>query len=271
MEATRWVWIVLLVAMSFGAYTSESRSALIGHWNFDSDFTDSSGNGLDGFAQGTGTVTAGVTGTGRPTGVLQLGGTSNVGVNDNDLLDLPNTFTIAAWIKPTTTLASGVAAHIVRKLHTATVDEPGSEAYYLRLNGTSSGSQLDLLAQSPGNTLAGRVQFSPGPDLNEWTFVAGTYDGLSGVSNLYIGTDVPLITGTASVAPRATIGTLRIGRGPTGGGFTGFIDDVWIFNHVLSASELRELGATAVPEAATALLGLQCLAIFSWFGRRRRT
>ena len=255
MNVSRWFWILLIVVIESAALCPEMHAALIGHWTFDSDYTDSSGNGLNGFAQGSGN-TVGVTGTGRRTGVLQLTGLGNAGVNDDNLLDLGDTFTIAAWIKPTGALASGAAEHIVRKLNLNGSGGAGSEVYYLRQSGTASGANLDFLAQGniPAvNTQLARTQ-SPSPAFNVWTFVAATYDGPNAVSKMFIGsTDVPVNTGAASAAaPRATTDVLRIGRGPNGGGFNGLIDDVWIFNTALTDTEVASVrDGTYVPPTLT--------------------
>lgn len=244
----RWRIVAAGMALLLSLPALDAQAILVGHWTFDTDFSDSSGNNLNGTASSAGAA-AGFVDSGRTTGVLSLDGTAHVQVADNELLDLPNTFTIAAWINPTTLpVGTGSAAHIVRKINEVTGGPSGSnEVYYLRLSGTSTapGTNLDFLTRDSTNAIVGRVQYNPTPPTNVWTFVAATYDGPNGVSSMYItDTNVPVGTDVASTAPRVTGGALRIGRGPnTGGPFTGLIDDVWVFNHVLSSTELAGVKA----------------------------
>ena len=256
----QWKIVVTCIALFVSLQAQDSRAALVGHWTFDTtgDFADKSSNNLGGTVGGSGAL-AGVTGQGRPTGVLQLGGSGYVNVPDNNLLDLPNTFTIAAWFKPTVYPDVGLAAHIVRKLNTNGSGGPGSEVYFLRLYTTTHPvTRLSFLvyANNPSNNQVAKLEYDRAPPnfpfpVNQWSFVAITYNG----NDLDTGTafwlndmTAPVVTTGGNIAPRATTDVLRIGSGPSGSGFKGYLDDVWIFNHALSSSELASVKAgTYVP------------------------
>lgn len=75
---------------------------------------------------------------------------------------------------------------------------------------------------------------------NEWTHVAFTYDGvtLSGYRN---GARIATLAVTGAIG--TTTSPLRLGDNPgfTGRWFSGFIDDVRIYNRALTAPEIRQL------------------------------
>ena len=241
-----------------------AQADLIAHYGFDTadDASDDSGNNLHGTLQEG--ATSGVVDSERATGVLELDGTADyVSVADDDLLDLTTSFTLAAWIKADTTAS---VRHIVRKL-VGTAGGGSSDVYMLRFNNTV----LQAIANS--GTASISVDSSAGAvTTGEWHFIATTYDydtgsGTASFKLFVDDTTTPLVQKTTAVVPRVTDGELRIGRGDPGGYFDGRIDDVWIYDHALSADELSDL---AVPEPGSSTLALCTLLGVAAFGISKR-
>ena len=264
----RRTFVVTGVALLLSLTALDSRAAVVGRWTFDTDFSDSSGNNLHG--TNAGNATAGVTGQGRPTGVLSLtgGADSFVNVADNALLDLPNTFTITAWVKMSAYPFGGnnTRAAFVRKLP----DTGTGEVYSLGLRNNNGNTLTNLRFQAQSDTaLAATIQDQWGnpqlpseqPFLDQWTFVAATYDGTAALptASLYRNDVIQTITNidqpNLGPAPKATTGLLRIGGFPSptaNEGFNGFIDDVWIFNTALTDTEVASVrDGTYVPPTLT--------------------
>lgn len=206
---------------------------LVAHYTFDVDARDETGrhNGelIDGAFAGVEDPEGE-----RDTGVLELdGATGYVAVPDDDQLDLMDNFTLAAWINVSDTSTS----HIVRKIADGETTE---HVYVLR----TQGNTLRFFVGDDTSTSSDLIS-DPAPfPVGEWHFVAATFDGFE--QALYVDDSEPLATMDAIVT-EATVSDveLRIGRGQPAGYFGGFIDDVWIFDHVLSADELDDLIAGA--------------------------
>ena len=161
-------------------------------------------------------------------------------IPDSNTLDLPSGMTLEAWVYPTASMSSWKA--ILQK---------EADAYFLNANTFNNRAGF-------GGTLGGSCcTVVEGPSalaVNQWTHVAGTYDGA--VLRLYLnGTQVATQSKTGGVQVTGT--PLRIG-GDTYSGefFPGRIDDVRIYNRALSASEIQSDKNTPLPEpGAVAQLG----------------
>ena len=157
------------------------------------------------------------------------GATGYVAVPDDDQLDLTDNFTLAAWVN----LSDTSTSHIVRKIADGKTTE---HVYVLR----TQGNTLRFFVGDEFSTSSDLIS-DPDPfPVGEWHFVAATFDGFE--QAIYVDDSEPLATMEAIVT-EATVSDveLRIGRGQPAGYFGGFIDDVWIFDHVLSADELDSL------------------------------
>ena len=185
------------------------------------------------------------TGDGNPTdlaagnnGTLQNGATYGAGlvrqsfsldgVNDRVLtgnLSLGNTFSVAAWVN-----SDAVSQGAYRRI----VENGFSNAFYLGTDALGTGYKLIVKTPAApyGTVNGGKV--TPG----EWQLVVGTYDGATG--RLYV--DGKLVSSGAFPAPGAVNLPVSIGAF-TGGGnaWKGRIDEVQIYNRMLSADEVRAL------------------------------
>jgi len=211
---------------------SNALADLVVHLEFEGDFKDSSGGGHDGDPRGNTTIVYDVN---RNSNVLSLPG----GLLDGDAVATPaigdlDEFTIMMWINAET-LGSG--ADKISFFSTPEAASAGlqiqSRAQKLQvLVGTGDGTN-----QIDGSALA----------LNEWFHLAVTFksDELAG----YINGELD-VSKVLTAAPSAAVGEVYIGNWTNPGGefrrgLTGKMDDVRIYDTVLTAEEIQDamLGA----------------------------
>jgi hypothetical protein len=168
--------------------------------------------------------------TGRFGRALSFNGTNAwVTVADSASLDLTNAMTIEAWINPTaanewdTLVMKESATGLAYALY---VIDQARPAGYVRVGANDVGAVGTAMAA------------------NTWVHVAMTYDGTT-LRFYRNGTQVA--TAAASGAVSATTGALRIGgNSPWGDYFSGMIDEVRVYNRVLTAAEITTDMNTAV-------------------------
>lgn len=182
---------------------------------------DRSGNNNQGVVSGTATWST----SGKNGKALSFNGTNNyVSINDANTLDLTNSMTLMAWIRPTalsswrTVLLKAATNHI---------------AYDLYANNPSNRPDFELNNGNAVSDLQGTSKIA----LNAWTHVASTFDGTT--MKLYIN-GVLVSQRLAGTVAWATSGKLYIGGNTIWGEyFKGLIDDVRVYNKALSASEVQ--------------------------------
>jgi hypothetical protein len=229
-----------------------SSSGLVAAYGFEepsgASVTDLSGNANTGTLNGP-TRTA----SGKYGKALSFDGTNDVVlVPDASSLDLSSGMTLEAWVYPTSPLSSWKA-----------VMQKETDAYFLNANtfnnhvgsGGTIGGSCCTVVEGPNALL-----------LNQWTHLAGTYDGAA--LRLYVnGTLVATAAKTGAI--QVTGNPLRIG-GDTYSGefFPGRIDEVRIYNRALSAGEIQTDMNTPLPEPGAGGLGSGALLV--WVLCRRR-
>lgn len=240
------VW-VFLAAPCF------AQTGPVGRWSLDegtgSTTADASGNA------DTGTLTNSPTwSTGRvgPYALSFTGGTQSVAVNGSGVLaNLYTThLTVTAWIKPAG-LGGGSGGRIVDK-------DNNDQGWFfcLGLNNT-----LKFQSDQFSTTQPNRTSASSTIALNSWQHVAATWDGsaLGSGIHLYInGIDVSAAGTSANGSGTALSDTttpLTIGNRPVDNarGFNGLIDEVRVYNRILSAAEIQALADSTAPGAPTGL------------------
>jgi hypothetical protein len=202
-----------------GRVLGASTNGLVGYWNFDegsgTTAADSSGNG------NTGTLTNGPTWT---TGKVGSGALGFDGVDDYvsaSGISLPSGFTYSLWINPS---QSSVLKTIIRQ---------GGVSTFLR---TWSNNQIQFGVYCSGGVVgvvAGTVTS------NIWSHVAVSWNGQCGTGGsvtIFINGTPTAFTGFGSGNPPAAVTTLSIGNS-----FSGLIDDVRVYNRVLSAQEVLDI------------------------------
>ncbi len=221
------------------SFTTLSYSSLISQWKFDDNGTDSTGNGHTVTLNGTGATYTSVTHQGI--GALILNGTNGYG--DAGTLDVGNEFTIAGWFF-LPTLGTNINTIIATTL--AGTEQPGFKVFinsYQTGDGRVSfesgdGSQGCLLQTPSGFVTAGQWQHFAivvnrpmGEAVIFWNGVAAPADS---TQNACVSTDF------------TTNNDMRIGRFPdTTNPFpmNGSIDDLRIYNRMLSAAEIAVIAA----------------------------
>lgn len=210
------------VLASGGGGGSTVPGGLVAAYGFEeasgSSVVDASGN------SNTGTISGAVRASaGRFGKALQFDGIDDVvSINDSASLDLSSQMTLEAWVYPTVWM-SGWPTVLLKE------DPLGDLAYAIYGNNDwhQPNVQVGGLLQ-----LTGVTQVPP----SRWTHLAGTYDG----QYLRLFVDGVLV----SMEPRAgaipiTGGPLRIGGNSRWGDyFTGYIDEVRIYNRALSEAEI---------------------------------
>jgi len=197
-----------------------------------------------GFEEGSGTMTADVSGNGQTATIVQAswttagkfgnalsfnGAFSYVTVADSNLLDLTTGMTLSAWIYPTA-INSGEWRNVLIKERT------GGEVYNLYANvDTDNPAVVIVRSADPANPVDSRG--TTPIRLNTWTHLAATYDGAT--LNLYVN-GVLVGSRVVSGSILTSAGALRIGGNSTWGEFfSGRIDEVRIYNRALSQTEIQ--------------------------------
>jgi hypothetical protein len=218
---------------------------LQGYWPLDENVgtttTDASGNGSNGSITGPVTWT-----TGRVGSALNFNGTDgvvNAGTNPA-IANLP-AITVSAWIRPTGTGETGYG-RILQKGNGTT----SAVGFWLNLT-SNSGVQFSSYFSS-----ASVQRTTTGSNINltgVWQHVVATWDGTTSGGGIHIyrnGVELAYaatVNGTGSrVDDSASI--LWIGNNNSGARtFAGTLDDIRIYNRVLTSQEITDLYNTAAP------------------------
>ncbi|MGC2063788.1 MAG: LamG domain-containing protein, partial [Thermodesulfovibrionales bacterium] len=198
-------------------------SGMVSLWKADNSAADSVGT-YNGTLNGT-TYAPGKVGQ-----AFSLDGVDDY-VNVGDL-DLPSTFTIEAWINPDTTFIQLI------------MKKGGSYQFFVNNAGT-----LDL---DVTNTIGQRTYYSSivgAVTAGQWNHVASTYDGSAGplqkvthyINGLAVNSTY-FMAGDAGGTPANNSADTTIGSdpGPTWP-FSGLIDELAVFNRVLSLSDIQSI------------------------------
>lgn len=220
------------LCMQVAAYGTIVPDRLIGYWKLDEDSGttafDSSGNHFVGTVQ---SAPANFSEGGISGRALYFNGTGSYVSISNDSRLKPQSMTIAAWAKPnkyTGLICAGCQRKVVfmdsgYSLEVGTSDDPRFMAY------TDIGGWV--VASSPE-----AIQWG------QWSFLAGTYDPVSGTMNIYV--DGQLKGTTVVGASGISYGndTLLISNSGTPlAPYEGLIDEVRIYDRVLSQDEISSL------------------------------
>jgi len=205
------------------ALTGTARAELIGWWRLDEGAGtmafDSSGYGNDARFEGSPVWVDGKLGK-----ALRFNGSSDyLAAPDSESLDINgDQLSMAAWINGEDWPA---ANHVVRKV----ADTGTGSIYILRVQPDSVRVYLNT---SDGETI---IQGTTALIANEWTHIALTYDGA--VASIFVNGQLDVSSDVSGELTQSD-NELRIGRGEPAGYFVGMIDDVRVYNHSLTESEL---------------------------------
>ncbi len=211
-------------------------SGLVGHWTFDGQYlTTASASDTSGL--GNGGSLRGANGKPVPTQGILGQALKFDGVDDYvsaTKLTSPADISVSMWVYPTTYAASA-AGHNQRLFHTY----DGTNQLQIILS-ESSAFMWGIANQTGG------IKSTTRPTLNQWTHVTVTRSGAT--YKIYYNAAEPT-TSALGVGepgnPSPTTQELRIGADIAGTGsnghFTGYLDDVRVYNRALSATEIGQL------------------------------
>lgn len=207
-----------------------SDNGLIGWWRLNGNADDSSANAYNGTASNT-TSSTGQNGQANQAFTFTSASTSNVTVAHNTTLGSdPQTFSF--WIRPTS-WASANASVILSKRSSTT------DGYYIAYTTSSLGLVFDCgTSTSPNRWIPGYA-----PTLNTWTHVVFTCSSDTGVALYVNGAYNNRRTSVNRSAMTTSTKNLKFGQDSDAGAqlFNGAMDDIRIYNRVLTVSEVNAL------------------------------
>ncbi|MGW5723224.1 LamG domain-containing protein [Amycolatopsis sp. NPDC003865] len=180
--------------------------------------------------------TKGGMGFGSNTGFLSTSG---------PVLDTTGSFSVSAWVNMTDTSSwHGVVSQ----------DGGTSSGMFLEYSQEVNRWTFNLPGCDCGDPYNPRVVSQQPPRLNVWTHLAGTYDAKTGVATLYVDgvQQNSLVRSAWAATGPLTVGALKW-NGTRASFFPGRIDDVQVWQRVLSAGNVHDLATASVSRAGLGL------------------
>ena len=237
---------ILAAGGAKGTPTSTSNSlhqpvadtnGLVAWYPLDGDTKDYSGNHYDGTPSGftfDGT-TNGWTG-GKFGKAILLNGSNQISAPTMNLAGGVSTLSISVWVNEAVPPPYEGKYSIINTGN----DNCNTRVFVLDLRGNFP--QFGLCNPDGTNTgqqAVGNLQVLPGT----WSFISGTFDGSTGILDVYENGRLVNSVSTGYSHAVARSSALLIGANDGGPQFNGAIDDVRVYNRVLSASEVAKLYA----------------------------
>lgn len=241
-------FVVLCCAVCiFGSSSNRCQADLVAHWTGDNSAMDASGNMHDGMINGA-TFAPGIHGN-----AFSFDGVNDSVIVDADTaLEPTNAFSIALWVQ---TIQENRTRILIDSTHGA-----GQAGWALQLN------QANQVSFAYGNgtifpELTAAFEIFDG----SYHHLVATFDG-STMQLFLDGNPGPTLGYTGTALPSGR--DIQLGNSPVlNRPLNGNLDDVRIYNHVLSQSEITTLAT--IPEPASA--GLLWISAMGIAGMRRRS
>jgi hypothetical protein len=215
-------------------FNAGPRPTPISSWSFN----DGSGTtAADGVTPGHPlTVVNGGTfdGKGRLNGSLALDGTNDYAEAADSVVDTSKSFTISAWVRPTSASRTGVVAAI-----------PGTNSSAFGLYYDSSAKRWFFARSSADvkNPTLYRASSKQAPVNGAWTHLIGSYDAATGALQLFVNGRLQQTATSPIASAWHASGPLTIGRAKYAGAFTGqlagSVDQLNIWQRLLVADEIN--------------------------------
>lgn len=250
---------IALLTISFGAY-AQGSAGLVAHWDMNGNANDVTGNGHNGHLTNV-TLTTGRSGIPN-TAYLFDGTTSVITVPYTPSLDV-TTFSICAIVYPTGFYSGSCQVNAI--ICKGPINGPGTYSLMFFDNPYDGGdcnaqdNTKDVFAATAGGCIPTSIpcwQYSPQIALSNWYTVVATWNGskfqifVNGVlktSTVYTGSGI-FGSGTDSIAIGLDIFNAAVGYPYA---FTGKIDDIRLYNRVLSDSEVVHYNSLGVDNLAS--------------------
>jgi hypothetical protein len=212
--------------------TPPSATGLMGHWKFDGNAADSSGNGRNGTINGTPQWAP----VGHIDGALSFDGADDyVSLPIGSVIASMENCTVATWVNFSN---SGGSWQRIFDFG----NDPNFYMYLTPSTGTTGPMRFGI---TTGSSAAQSQITAPATLATGWHHVAAVIDGTSMNMQLYLD-GVSIVSGTTQTLPKDLGNTTQnwLGRSQydTDAYFTGALDDFRIYNRVLSKSEIAYLG-----------------------------
>jgi len=209
------------------------RNGLVGYWPFNGNANDESGNGNNGTVNGATLTSDRFGNVGK---AYSFDGSSFISVANSNSINFTNQFTLNAWMNSSSLNPNqGILGKGQNLTQTG-------YALLHRVDDNQTGISMQTnspIIQAYSFTLPNQII------VNTWNLITGTYDG--NVLKLFVnGVLVTSFNSNISLTPNPLTSLLFGCELTNFRFFTGKLDDVAIFNRVLSASEVQQLysGAT---------------------------
>ncbi len=218
------------------------------HWAFDAgsgtSATDSTGNGNTATLQAGATWTAGKVGA----NALNLNGTTQFASAPAPVIDTSQSYTVAAWVRPSS---------ITGNNRTAVALEGSSiSPFYLMVSGAGQYRVEFRHGDSTGSAVT--VATGVAAAVNTWAHLAAVHDNAANTVSLYV--DGVLRSTVAFNSPWKANGVTTVGRARFNGApvdfFSGAIDDVRLYDRVLSGGEVAAMVPASYGTTINATPGL---------------
>jgi hypothetical protein len=212
--------------------TDPGTDGLVAYYAMENNVQDGSGNGLNGTAIGSPTYVSGPTGYGM---AIQLNGTNQaVDLGKKAEFNPAGSFSISLW--------ANIGAWTTAWEHVMVSNRgEGSIGWQVRRHSSAS---LCFTTRGVGND---DTASSIVPPLNEWIHIACVYDNVNNTKRIYINGVEDTVVDTNPGTIGATTHNTYIGARANSGNtaqetrFTGMIDEVRIYNQMLTPGEVEFL------------------------------
>jgi hypothetical protein len=226
--------------------TQPLTSGLVGHWTFDGkdsvwsdattgSFTDRSGNGNTGSDVNMERATAPV--AGKIGQAMKFDGVDEaMDAGTASAMQIVGPITVSAWINPTSFNATNASS----RPYIASTRVSGAGGWLFSLDNFNTTAGL-VFGYGTGTGTNYPYSTANVITLNKWQHVVATYDNSTSLKYYVDGVEVSPAVGVTGSLTTST-SNFYIGRNNTGTRpFDGKIDDVRVYNRVLSATEVQQL------------------------------
>src|SRR5688572_9262450 len=264
-EKTAMKSIPIVLAMALLLATS-SEASVIGLWTFSGNTNDTSGNANHGSLMNGASLSSDVPGVLAGGQSLSLaGGNQHVLVPHNSSLDITSSMTISAWVKPVGNV--GFDGVVAKNPSNGSMSNHAGN-YELRIENANRRPHFLYQRGAANDTAFALAPTAVVPE-GVWSHLAVTAQA-GGMVNFYL--NGTLVEG---LAVQTTFGVpntnpLYIGsRADLVTTFNGFIDDVAVFDEVLSAGQIRQLAnGVIVPEPSAFFVAIMGALLSAFCGRK---